>query len=165
MAFPESLWNILQKLSAYVSCDTWASIQGCYSNQSLNAPLSALLHSSSTALCTGRVSSSPAKWCWSKLLSWRWIKCKKSFTTKQTSSLLAGWTPWGWGWLLAEPRELSHNNFALNPLKLHYFSFNYYYCSWKQNQCQVDFIADSAIGSLIENMHALSFYWKFMSQQ
>lgn len=162
MAFPESHWNTLQKHSAYVSCDTWASIQGCYSNQSFNAPL---LHSSSTALWRGRVSSSPAKWCWSKLLSWRWIKCKKSSTTKQTSSLLAGWIPWGWGWPLAEPQELSHNNFALNPPKLHYFSFNYCYCSWKQNQCQVDCIADSAIGSSIENMHALSFYRKFISRQ
>lgn len=35
--------------------------------QSLNAPLS-LLHSISTAPWRGRVSSSSAKWCWSKLL-------------------------------------------------------------------------------------------------
>lgn len=68
MAFPESHWNALQKHSAYVSSDTWDSIQDCYSNQSLNAPLRDLVCSGSTALWRGRVSNSSAKWCWSKLL-------------------------------------------------------------------------------------------------
>lgn len=68
MAFPESYWNILQKHSAYVSCDTWDSVQDCYSSQSLNAALRDLPCSSSTGLWRERVSNSSAKGCCSKLL-------------------------------------------------------------------------------------------------